>query len=292
MKIVNATIKLYLQNISHVLPLLMQEIRVQFYLANKPINDVIELSGNPGYVNGLPVIASYLKNNHTDNFFNNTSETRGRMLFPENRNGQCVLTNTSNNIVKFGINKRTKCRYVYTTFSKTNTCNNIQNGIIRLLRLNNNVSISPFGNPHDISDDNWINLLVDEYKHEPTYGEYNENTLKLYCYNLINRLSVTLMYANVDEKSFTEQNKILSAKYEITAKNVSFNIEDISIVITVDINFVDLSKPSIIEYAGSPHINIHLPKDFFFPFPQNGSYKMSNTLIVKIYCFVILFICK
>ncbi|KAJ8726356.1 hypothetical protein PYW07_001054 [Mythimna separata] len=294
MKIVNATIKFHLQNTSHVMPLLMQEIGVHFYLVNKSIDYVIELSGNPGYVNGLPVIASYVKTNHTDNFFNNISETWRRMLFPENRNGLCVASNTSHNIVKFGVNKRTKCRYIYThrTISKKNMCSNIQNEIIGLLKLNNNISISPFGNPHDITDDNWINLLVDVNKQEPIYGEYNENTLKLYCYNLINRLSVTFMFANVNEKSYTGQNKILSATYEVTARNISFNIEDISIVITVDVNFVDLSKPSIVEYAGSPHINIHLPRDFFFPFPQNGCFNMSNMSIVTIYCFVILFLCK
>lgn len=270
----------------------MQEVSVKFYLANKSIDNVIELSGNPGYINGRPVIVSYVNSNHTVNFFNNTSESRRRMLFPENRNGLCVLSNTSINFVKFGMNKRTKCRYVYPhTLSKRNMCNNIQKDINELLSLNN-ISISPLGNPHDIADDNWIKLLIVLNKQEPVYGDYNENNLKLYCYNLINRLSVTFMFANVNEKSYTGQNKILSAKYEVTTMNFSFNIEDISVVMTIDVNFVDLSKPSTIEYAGSPHINIHLPKDFFFPFPQNGCLNMSNMCIVTIYCFIILFLCK
>ena len=294
MKIINATIKLHLQNISHVLPILMQEVSIHFYLSNKSIDHAIELSGNPGYINGLPIIVSYAKSNHTDNFFNISTETRRHMLFPENRNGLCVSSNTSNNVVRFGINKRTKCRYVYshTTLSKNNMCNNIQNDINELLRLNINASVSPFGNPHEIVDHGWIKLHMDINRQEQIYGDYNENTLKLYCYNLINRLSLTFMFANVDERSYTEQNKILLAKYEVTAKNFSFNIEDISIVITIDISFVDLSKPSVIEYAGSPHINIHLPKDFFFPFPQNGCLNLSNTCIISIYCLVILFLCK
>lgn len=290
LKIMNATIKLHIQNISHVLPFMMQEININFYMSNKSIDHVIELSGNPGYINGLPVIASYVKSNYTDNFFNNTSETRRRMLLPENKNGLCVLSNTTSNIVTFGISKRNKCRYEHphTTLPKKNMCNNIQNGIIELLRLNSNISISPLGNPHGIADDGWINMFIDTNKRDPVYGEYNENTFKLYCYNLINRLSVTFMFANVDEGSHKGQNKILSAKYEVTTRNVSFNVEDISIVITVDINFVDLTKPSVIQYAGGPHLNIHLPKDFFFPFPQNGCIHMSNTLIVTIYCCVIL----
>ncbi|KAF9415045.1 hypothetical protein HW555_007201 [Spodoptera exigua] len=289
-KIMNATIKLHVQNISNALPLMMQEVRVHFYMANKSIEHVIELSGNLGYINGLPVIASYAGNNYTEHFFNNTSEIRS-LILPENRNGLCVRTNTSNNFAKFGVNKRTKCRYTYSPKNKTKQklCNNIQADIYKLLRLNNNISISPFGNPQDITDDKWLHLELDKHNLEPVYGDYNENTLKLYCYNLINRLSITFMYAKVDENSHTEQNKIVSAKYEATMDNLTFSSEDISFVITIDINFVDLSKPSDIEYAGGPHINIHLPKDFFFPFPQNSCIPLVNTCFVTICCYVMLF---
>ncbi|KAF9822947.1 hypothetical protein SFRURICE_018121 [Spodoptera frugiperda] len=290
LKIMNATIKLHVQNVSNALPFMMQEVRVHFYMANSSTENLIELSGNLGYINGLPVIASYASNNHSDNFFNNTTVIR-RMLLPENRNGLCVRTNTSNNFVKFGMNKRTKCRYIYSpkNKSKQKMCNNIQSDINEMLRLNNNVSVSPLGNPQDITDDKWLYLGLDKHKLEPVYGEYNENTLKLYCYNLINRLSITFMYANVDENSYTEQNKIMSAKYEVTTNNFTFIGEDISFVITIDINFVDLSKPSVIEYAGGPHLNIHLPKDFFFPFPQNSCTQVVNKCILTICCYVMLF---
>lgn len=291
LKIINATIKLHVQNISNVLPFISQEINIHFYMANKSIDHILELSGNPGYINGLPVIVSHVQSNHTAYFYKNTSE-RSRMLFPENKNGLCTISNTSTNIVKFGINKRTKCRYVHphvTLKNNMNVCKNIQNDFIELLRLSNNISVSPYGNPYDITDDNWINLRIDMNKQEPVYEEYNVNTLKLHCYNLINRVSVIFMFASVDEKAYKGQNKIMTAKYEIVTKNLSFNMEDISAVITIDINFVDMSKPSLIEYAGSPHLNIHLPKDFFFPFPPNSCHRVTNSCIVTIYCCVTLF---
>lgn len=65
----NATIKLHVQNVSNALPFMMQEVRVHFYMANNSTENLIELSGNLGYINGLPVIASYASNNYSDHFF-------------------------------------------------------------------------------------------------------------------------------------------------------------------------------------------------------------------------------
>lgn len=294
LKIINATIKLYVENISSSLPFMSQEINVNFYIANKSIDLILQLSGNPGYIEGLPVIVSYAKNNHTELFYNNTLAYKSNMVFPDNKNGLCDMTHTSSNIVKFGVNKRTKCLYVhpYEGVPKPDICNNIQSDINKLLKLHKNLSISPYGNPRDLSDNLWLNLEINIEKQEPVYGQFNDKSLKLHCYNLITRLSLIFMYASVDENAYTGQNKILSIKYEVAANNHSFYVEDISIVTTIDIIFMDVTKPSVYEYAGSPHLNIYLPRDFFFPFPPNTSAHMSTTCLMILLCCVIVFFCK
>lgn len=290
-KIINATIKLHIQNVSNVLPYMSQETTVKFVMTNRTINSVIEFSGNPGYISNLPIIVSTAKSNFTETFFNNTSDNY--MYISGNDDGMCISSKSSQNVVRFGVNTRRKCRYVYPhridTRNSTNICKSIQYNIINLSGLNANLSISPFGNPYGITDDSWIRLQKEDIDNKPVYGGYSEHVSKLHCYNLINRFSIVILYANVDEKGFTDQNKIVLAKYEAVSHNVSFNVEEISTVVTIDINFIDVSRPSLYVYAGGPHLNIHLPKDFFFPFPPNKSLHVFNSCIVTIICCVTIF---
>ncbi|CAB3249996.1 unnamed protein product [Arctia plantaginis] len=287
-KITNATIKLHIQKVLYnVLPLMSQEITVKFIMANKSLDYVIKFSGNPGYINNLQLIFSNAKSNFTDRYFNNTP-TGNYWILPDNQNGLCILTNMSENFIRFNLNKRTKCRYVYThQISKkndTSACKAIQDDISALLGLNREVLIAPFGNPYAVKDEDWIKMQTNILS--PVYGEYSNQTFKLHCYNLVHRVSFLFVFASV-EKNFVGQNKILSAKYEALPINRSFNVEDISMVLTIDINFIDASTPNLYVYASSPYLSIHLPKDFFFPFPPNSVSHLSNLHIVAILCNII-----
>ncbi|XP_075992300.1 tectonic-1-like isoform X1 [Anticarsia gemmatalis] len=291
-KIINATIKFHIENISNVLPFLSQEITVKFIMSNKSLDNVIEFSGNPGYISNLPIIISTAKSNFTEHFFNRTMQS-SKLNFPLNKEGICFSTNSSQNFVRFGLNKRTKCRYVHAQRTVrqniTSVCKSIQENIQNLLGLDKEIYISPFGNPYGIRDENWIHLQK-EISEEIVYGEYSDNLSKLHCFHLINRISVTFVFANVDENDFTDQNKIIFAKLQVITNNVTFYIEDISSVITIDITFLDATKPNLYVYAGSPHLNIHLPKDFFFPFKPNNCFHVSNSCVLTILCCVAIFL--
>lgn len=268
-KITNATLKLFTQTISLKVPFIDQEVNVRFVLTNESVDKITSFSGNPGYIDGLPIIVSYNQNNYTNHFYN-TSKMQRYLSHPENKHGICSMSNIKDNYVLFGQNRKNKCRYFLgrnNIRNETELCKNLQNKLLEILGLNKKVIVSPFGNPLNVKDEEWITMRVPELKH-PSYGSFNKpNTVQ--CYNLIIGISYVFAFADASEVDTKRENRILSAKLEITARNVTFSLEEMSTVISVDTMFIDETKSSAYEYAGGPQLNIHLPKDFFFPFPSN-----------------------
>lgn len=269
-KIVNATVRFYIKKVFLNVPFVTQEVNVKFLMANKSIDQLIKFSGSPGYLNGFPLIVSFSASNYTEDFYN-TSNGKKNIPQPDNKDGQCVLSNMPNNVV-FGANKRIKCRYYHERDilqNDTSYCERIQNKINQLLGLTSKFALSPFGNPDNVKDEDWITIQA-AAREEPLYGEVNVKKSKLQCYNLVTRVSLIFTYADVSQNN-KKENKIVSAKLSTTVRNVTFSMEEISTVLTFDTTFIDGTKPSQYEFAGGPHLNIHLPKDFFFPFPSNRS---------------------
>lgn len=293
--IINATIKLFTQNVSLNVPFMTQEINIKFFIANKSNDKIIKFSGNPGYLVGHPVIVSYTKSNHTDNFFNNTLNAKKYLSYSENRNGVCLLFNNTNNFVLFGYNKRLKCRYFHEgdtlLRNATDCCKSIQNNISRLMGLNNSIMVSPLGNPSDLNDEHWIRLKIDEID-GLLYGKLNAQSTKLYCHNIITRIAIIFTHADVSEVVSNKKNKVISAKAEVTMQNISLSVDDLSTVVTFDIIFIDETKPRVYEYAGSPQLNIHLPKDFFFPFPSNECSVCQCSMCATLYICFVAILCK
>lgn len=271
-KIINATVKLYTEKVFLNVPFVTQEVNVKFLMANESFDHIIKFSGSPGYLNGFPLLVSFTESNYTEDYYN-TSNNKKYISQPENKNGMCVLPNMSSNFVVFGSNKRIKCRYYHerdVLQNDTNSCERIQDKINQLLGLTSKFALSPYGNPHNVKDADWISMQADG-RELPLYGERNAKKSKLHCYNLVTRVSLIFTFLDVSETN-KKENKIVSAKMTIATRNVTFNLEDISTVLTFDTTFIDGTKPSQYEFAGGPHLNIHLPKDFFFPFPSNVSY--------------------
>ncbi|XP_073941772.1 tectonic [Choristoneura fumiferana] len=295
-KIVNATVKLYTQNVSMMLPFMTQELGVKFYLANASTEHAIRFSGVPGYVHGLPVIASFVEANHTDAFFKNTP-LKKHLALPINENGNCVKSPIKENTLLFGLNKRTKCRLSFEpsiiSNNGTNTCKLISKYINEYLELNNTIFVSPTGNPLGRNDEDWLPVHIKNIDKESIHGEFFHGTLSLTCYNIATKIFFIFTYADKSNIDFQIQNEILSADVEVMMQNVTFNMDDFSTVLTIDITFIDVTKPPQYEFAGSPDLNIHLPRDFFFPFSSQASVKDSNSTLIALLClFVVCSVCQ
>lgn len=281
--IVKAIIKIYVKQVSAHIRFVSQEVIVTFYMGNNSIEDIVTYSGNPGYIRMLPVIASFFEGNHTYFFYNLSKVNHNNLLLPHNQNGKCLITNISHNILKFGINTRIKCRLTFrkinATQNKSDECLKIQMEVIDLLQLNKDIYISPYGNPSDISDDKWIKLQ--RFNKTNIYGEYNSKSTKLKCYNFITRFAYIFTYTDINGVD-KEENKILSASVEGMAKNITFNIKDLSTVITVDASFIDVSSPDTRGYVADL-LNTHLTKNLFFPL-SNDSCKCSLYYLLLFLC--------
>lgn len=249
------------------IPFFTQEINVDFIMGNISMDDILEFSGSPGYVFGRPIIISQEVGNHTENFFKG-AHSEIYLRRPDNKKGLCVLNNNTDNFILFGINKRNKCRFVYikTIENVTAVCKDIHESIKTILSLNKKIVVSPYGNPYEVKDNEWVEIKKRNDDFEAR--DMDSKTSKLYCYNIPTKLSFVFAYEDLgNELGY----KILQAEYEMKVKNKFFDPEDISSVITIDVSFVDLTTPDIEEYASGPYINIGLPKDFFYPFLSNNS---------------------
>ncbi|XP_050670245.1 uncharacterized protein LOC126969018 [Leptidea sinapis] len=271
-KITNALIILHVEDVAAdtPAPYVTQSVRVTFYLANDTIDNIIQLSGSPGYVWGRPVIISTADNNHTQHFFNNTYKSN-ILTIPAARDGKCVLTKVSHRIVQFGDNKQIKCRlHIEKKISSnaTNTCDQIQNIIFELLKLNQTIQISAYGDPQYRVNKNWLQPYM--FEKQQIYGRfYNEQTI-LSCSNLVTRIGYVFAYINVGDAIGGEGSEIVQVNVEGGAHNVTLLVEDAvtvtgDMLVTVDTRFIDVVGATVTEYGVAPHLNIHLPKSFFVP---------------------------
>ncbi|XP_063529914.1 tectonic-1-like [Cydia strobilella] len=287
LKIVNATVKLYTQNVSMNVPLLIQDISVRFYLSNTSIEQAVQFSGNPSYIPNRPVIVSHVENNHTDNFFNSSSK-HNHFVLPVNENGKCTLSNTVKDELKFGSNKRTKCRlyleHKFLSYNCTHACRMIHASIEEYLGLNYTSFVSSYGNPRGQEDAQWIPLQVQATEKDAIFGEFFDGKSTLVCHNIVTAVSLMFTYADLSATNDKIENKILTATVQMTERNITFQVEDFTTVLTVDVTFVDVTKPPVYEFAGSPDFNIHLPADFFFPFPNKAFVDKCNSIQFMYIC--------
>ncbi|KOB78946.1 putative B9 domain-containing protein 2 [Operophtera brumata] len=192
-KITNATIKFHIQNVQTDLNFMTQEIEVKFVLANESIDRVLRLSGNPGYIDNLPVILSYAESNYTDAFYNKSSQSKTYFTLPESHDGVCISPNLTERFILFGSNRRIKCRYNHKYLKHQNSteqCKSIQKNIRSLLDLRNKIIVSPLGDPQYIKDKDWITLEMNVSDKTFLYGELHNKSSKLYCYNIITRSQI------------------------------------------------------------------------------------------------------
>ncbi|XP_061707144.1 tectonic-1 isoform X1 [Cydia pomonella] len=287
LKIVNATVKLFIQNVSMNVPLMKQDISVRFHLANISIEQAVKFSGNPGYISNRAVIVSHVESNHTDNFFNSSS-MHNHFILPVNENGKCTISNTAKDELKFGSNKRTKCRlyleHKFLSYNATHACRMIHASIQDYLGLNYTSFVSPYGNPRGQEDAQWIPLQVQAFEKDSIMGEFVDGESTLVCRNIVAAVSLIFTYADLSATNDQLENKILTAAVQRTAQNITLQVDDFTTVLTVDVTFVDVTKPPVYEFAGSPDFNIHLPADFFFPFPNRAFVNRCNLMQLIYIC--------
>lgn len=257
---------------------LIHSVKIQFLQANESMANMHRISGNIGYMQGKPIItatmipfnASLMVDENSpkilDYFHPNKTFSNDEhfMKVPAIRKTNCVVTNLTYDIIRFGENLFLTCdvaldeKIVNVTMESnfTEICSTLQRKIFTFMlneyQESNSTKdiflaakISEFGNPKNDSN-YWTNVnlkhgIVDavQSKYEP-----DDNGNEFICQNMILSVSFEFLYASLRVGSFEYQNLIKSVDVVFgTRVDLKFHLnETIKVPIFLDVMFHDLTS--------------------------------------------------
>lgn len=237
---------------------------VKYAVAGHRQNVKTELSGNPGYLLGKPLLNGkfieivYNTTNNKqkkdyviDYFHEKVREFNTRHIFtlPVNVRGHCKLTNSTYNTINFGVNLRTKCELklgkleVTKTTNLTLMCLNVQTKIFFSIlgnkdKLNNYVSV--FGKPKNLTSE-WLKLVYHKDTNYNITGSKKDNYLL--CKNVVYYVSYYFLYLNLDFLHLSKQSRILRAGVKYGEQvNIKINLDDPRVTVGVEVLFTDVTN--------------------------------------------------
>ncbi|KAM5310700.1 tectonic-1 isoform 2-T2 [Glossophaga mutica] len=249
-EITKADLALLLGTVSDAAIPLQQKFEIHFIQQNtKPV----PLSGNPGYVVGLPLAAGFQPRKGSGII--QTGNRYGQFTILRSTAEQdCLAAEGIRAPVLFGYNMQSGCKLRLT---RTVTCPLVVEKVKRLLKGQGFPDyVAPFGNSRaqDVLD--WVPVrLVTQASHV--------------------KGSCQLPVALVIEVKWTKYGSLLNPQAKIvnvTAHLTSSSLPETSpgsertVLISTAVTFVDVSAPAEAGFRARPTINAKLPFNFFFPF--------------------------
>ncbi|XP_055963120.1 tectonic-1 isoform X2 [Sorex fumeus] len=248
-EVTNAALSLLLGTVSSAQMPLQQKFNIHFIQqATKPV----PLSGNPGYVVGLPLVAGF-RPQRGSGIIQTTNRYEQLTVLRSTAEQDCLAVEGTRTPVLFGYNMQTGCKL---RLAGTVTCQLAARQVRSLLWGRSFPDyVAPFGNSQaqDVLD--WV----------PVHVVTQAPTLKDSC-----QLPVALVL----EVKWTKYGSLLNPQAKIvnvTATLISSALKtspgaERTILISTAVTFVDVSAPAEAGYRARPTINAKLPFDFFFPF--------------------------
>ncbi|NXL28127.1 TECT1 protein, partial [Glaucidium brasilianum] len=242
---------------------IQQSFEISFTQVNtKPV----PLSGNPGYVVGLPLRAGFRPQGYPSPveilfaaLVLNTNKYSQLTILQSTSNQDCLAAQGARTPVLFGYNMISGCKLRITAAMK---CQPLTQTLLDLLKGQNFPEyVASFGNSQaqDVLD--WVPIT-----HLHTSEQRIYNTFQSSC-----QIPVSLEI----EVKWTKYGSLVNPQARIvnvtatitttTAKQLPSGRER-TIPITSSVVFTDISAPAEPGYKAWPTINFKLPFDFFFPF--------------------------
>ncbi|NWU62664.1 TECT1 protein, partial [Pterocles burchelli] len=242
---------------------IQQSFEISFTQMNtKPV----PLSGNPGYVVGLPVRAGFLPHGYpflVENFLAalvlNTNKYNQLTILQSTSNQDCLAAQGPRTPVLFGYNMVSGCKLRITAAMK---CQPLSQTLLDLLKGQSFPEyVASFGNSQaqDVLD--WVPIT-----HLRISEQRICNTFQSSC-----QIPVSLEI----EVKWTKYGSLVNPQARIvnvTATITTTTLEQLpsgrerTIPVTSSVVFTDVSAPAEPGYKAWPTINVKLPFDFFFPF--------------------------
>ncbi|XP_061025725.1 tectonic-1 [Eubalaena glacialis] len=249
-EIIKADVFVLLGAVSSAMVPFQQKFEIYFIQKNtKPV----PLSGNPGYVVGLPLAAGFQPQKGSG--IMQTTNRYGQLtLLRSTAEQDCLAIAGIRTPVLFGYNMQSGCKLRLT---KAITCRLVAQKVESLLKGQGFPDyVAPFGNSQaqDVLD--WV----------PVHFITQTSHMKDSC-----QLPVALAI----EVKWTKYGSLLNPQAKIvnvTANLISSSFPETNsgnkrtILISTAVTFVDVSAPAEAGFRARPTINARLPFNFFFPF--------------------------
>ncbi|XP_077015955.1 tectonic-1 isoform X2 [Tamandua tetradactyla] len=249
-EITKAGLALLLGTVSSAMVPIQQKFEIHFIQQNsKPV----PLSGNPGYVVGLPLAAGFQPQKGSG-----IIQTRNRYgqftILHSTSEQDCLAIEGMRTPILFGYNMQSGCKL---SLPGVLACWRVAQTVQSLLKGQGFPDyVAPFGNsrPHEVLD--WV----------PIHFATQSSSVKDSC-----QIPVAL----VIEVKWTKYGSFVNPQAKIV--NVTANlissafpetstVNERTILISTAVTFVDVSAPAEAGFRAQPTINAKLPFNFFFPF--------------------------
>ncbi|NWX78917.1 TECT1 protein, partial [Alca torda] len=237
---------------------IQQSFEISFTQVNtKPV----PLSGNPGYVVGLPVRAGFRPQGYpfpVEILFN-TNKYGQLTVLQSTSNQDCLAAQGARTPVLFGYNMVSGCKLRITAAMK---CQPLTQTLLDLLKGQTFPEyVASFGNSRaqDVLD--WVPIT-----HFQTSEQRIYNTFQSSCQIPIS-LEIEVKWTKYGSL-VNPQARIVNVTATITTTTLKQlpSGRERTIPITSSVVFTDISSPAEPGYKAWPTINVKLPFDFFFPF--------------------------
>ncbi|KAH6923387.1 hypothetical protein HPB50_000928 [Hyalomma asiaticum] len=241
-----------------------QRFSVSFAWASSSDAEPLRVSGNPGYMTGLPVLAGC--------FNQNGSACREQdspmfLAVPETIDGDCSSA-IARTAVKFRYNIRTGC--LLWPFKFPN-CSALQDALLAYVTGTDRhvTHVASFGNANRSRVDEFVSVLVEnspatDLKQAAASASTAGSDV---CVLPATEVRVYVMHARTEHAS-RPQEKVVSVLRSYGrggAAEVRLSGR-LPVEVTYVVNFVDVTQSARRIFAPPPTIDARLPQDFFYPF--------------------------
>ncbi|XP_044729369.1 uncharacterized protein LOC123292720 [Chrysoperla carnea] len=228
---------------------------INFLENNTVIDYSIMRSGNPGYLQGYPILIGELKS------YALLNET----YLPEFEKFIKICMKIQEQIWEIWT--------IYNTTAKT---------------FKYNKYFGVYGNANRSNLNEWKTVL---YDNTPLLTQQNTDSGEIKCFSLVTTLQIEILYERIPQKMDTKRSvKILAIYYNfLTTEDYEMKQiksgGNIHIELKSNVMFYDLTNYHYdqLKFASAPTFDLHLPNDFFYPFLLNSGHRIFTNQIFIIY---------
>ncbi|XP_056392039.1 tectonic-1 isoform X2 [Hyla sarda] len=212
------------------------------------------LSGNPGYVFGLPIVAGFKL--PQSGIIQSTNRFGQLTLLKSSSDQDCLVQEGNRTPVLFGYNSISGCK-LRLSYIGPEFCKFAKTAILSVLQGQQSPNyVAQFGNsqPENVLD--WVPVTIN------TADQADVQGMCKIPVSLILKISWTKFGSLVNPQA-----QIVNVEENIIYAQFPNNLEDVGFIqISSSVTFVDVSQPASPGYKAQPTIDAKLPFDFFYPF--------------------------